>query len=54
MPEELTETPLAFKVVRIPKGMVVFSGRECAGMHASVQTNFEVPKRDAIVFFLNR
>ena len=47
MPEELTETPLAFKVVRIPKGMVVFSGRECAGhrsdpiehMHASVQNN---------------
>ena len=31
MPEELTETPLAFKVVRIPKGMVVFIGRECAG-----------------------
>jgi hypothetical protein len=28
MPEELTETTLSPKVVRIPKGMVVFSGRE--------------------------
>jgi len=62
MPEELTETPLAFKVVRIPKGMVVFSGRECAGHrsdpveHACISTEqfiIEFPKRDANVSSLN-